>query len=162
MIFIEGLIAAKNVDDDIHKPLTQEMSLSESKNASKIIEKIEHGTLYHVMQKTRAELSDCINDIIDGSVALVFDQVNKAITFDVKGFENRSISEPTSENVFKGAKDSFVENLRTNTATIRRKIKTHNLVIEETKVGKQSLTKIAIVYINGITNMSPFVGEENK
>lgn len=152
MIFIDGLIDPKNVDDNILKPMMQEVNLSESKNIDKVIEKIEHGTLYHVFQKTRGELSACINDIIDGSVAFVFDQVKKAITFEAKGFEKRTISEPTGENVFKGGKDSFVENFRTNTATIRRKIKTHNLVIEETKVGKQSLTKIAIVYIKGISN----------
>lgn len=154
LIFIEGLIDLKNVDDDILKPLTQEISLTSSKNVNKVIEKIEHGTLYHVSQKTRIEIYECVNDIIDGSVALVFDQVKKAVTFDVRGFDKRRISEPTGENVFKGAKDSFVENLRTNTATVRRKIKTHKLVIEETKVGKQSLTKVAIVYIEGITNMN--------
>ncbi len=161
MVFIEGLVDTKSIDDSILKPITQELSLSESKNASQIIEKIERGTLYHVFQKTRDELSDCINDIMDGSVALIFDQVKKAVTFDVKEFDKRSVSEPTVENIFKGAKDSFIENLRTNTATVRRKIKTHNLVIEETKVGTQSLTQIAIVYINGITNMN-IVGEVKK
>ena len=70
----------------------------------------------------------------------------------MKGFDRRSITEPTEENVLKGPKDAFIEVLRTNTATIRRKIKTHNLVIEETTVGKQTLTKVAIVYIKGITN----------
>lgn len=161
MVFVDGVIDTKTVDDDILKPLTQEMHLSQCKNAEDIIDRIEHGILYHASQKTRVNLMDCIGDIIDGSAALVFDQVRKAVTFDIKGFEKRTLTEPTGENIIKGAKDSFIEDLRTNTATVRRKLKTHNLVIEETKVGKQSLTKVAVIYINGITNRH-IVGELKK
>lgn len=152
MIFIDGLIDVKTVDDDILKPLTQEMSLSKSKGPEDIIENMEHGTVYHVSQRTRNRLEDCISDILDGYVALVFDNVKKALTFEAKGFEKRSITEPTSENVNKGGKDSFIEDIRTNTSTIRRKIKNHRLVIAKRVVGKQSLTNIAIVYIDGIAN----------
>ena len=152
MVFIDGVIDTKTANDDILKPLAQEMHLSQSRKTEDIIERIEHGTLYHTSQKTRDKLMDCIGDIFDGSVALVFDSARTAVTFDIKGFEKRSITEPTGENVIKGAKDSFVENLRTNTATVRRKIKTYKLVIEETKVGMQSLTNVAIVYINDIIN----------
>ena len=78
--------------------------------------------------------------------------MEKAVTLEIKGFEKRGISEPTDENIFKGAKDAFIEDLRTNTATLRRKIKTQNLVIEQTKAGVQSQTDIAIVYMKDITN----------
>jgi spore germination protein KA len=74
-------------------------------------------------------------------------------TFDIKGFRERGITEPTGENVIKGAKDSFVENLRTNTASIRMKMKNVRLVIEETRIGRQTSTRIGIVYIKGITNV---------
>ncbi len=152
MIFIDGVVNIKIVDDNILKPLMQELKLNQREKVDDIIEKIEHGTVYHALINTRDKLEDCISDIIDGSVAFVFDRAKKAVTFDVKGFDKRKITEPTGENVIKGSKDAFIEDLRTNTATIRRKIKTYNLIIEETKIGKQSLTKIAIVYIKGITN----------
>lgn len=153
MIYIDGLIDTKIVDDDIMKPLLQEMALSKSKSHGDIISKIEHGTLYHAGQFTRDKLSDCIGDIFNGCVALVLDKDKKAMTFEVKGHEKRSITEPTSENVNKGAKDAFIESIRTNTATVRNKIRTHNLVIRELRVGEQSKTKVVVVYINGITNM---------
>ncbi|NLK87441.1 MAG: spore germination protein [Clostridiaceae bacterium] len=152
MVFIDGVADKKAVDDYILKPLTQEMSLSRSSSMAEIIERIRHGTLYHASQKVRHDFSDCICDIIDGAVALIFDQVNTAVTFDIKGFEKRSVSEPTGENVIKGAKDSFVEDLRTNTATVRTKLKTDRLVIEETRAGRQTSTKVSIVYIRDIAN----------
>lgn len=151
VIFIDGLIDIMGMDQFILKPILQEIDFGKC-GIEDIVEIIEHSTLFHGVQKIRTELSECVNDIMDGSVALVFDKAKKAVTFEMKGFEKRNITEPTEENVLKGPKDAFVEVLRTNTATLRRTIKTHNLVIEETTVGKQTLTKVAVVYLRGITN----------
>ena len=60
--------------------------------------------------------------------------------------------EPTIENVNKGPRDSFIENYRTNTATVRRKIKVPDLVIEQMTIGERTKTTVAIVYIKSITN----------
>lgn len=152
LLYIEGMIDTKTVNDDILKPLAQESRLSEDKSLKGIITLIEHGTVYHAAHKTRTNINDCINDVINGSAALIFDSERMAITFDVKGFEKRAITEPTGENVQKGAKDVFVETLRVNTATVRRRIKTPKLRIVQTIVGRQSMTAVAIVYIEGLTN----------
>ncbi|NLN65858.1 MAG: spore germination protein [Clostridiaceae bacterium] len=152
MVFVDGLANITLIDESILKPITRRNMPDGDPDIHKIFEDIEHGTFHHVIQKTRENLSDCIQDILDGSVALIFDQVEKAITFDVKEYEKRSITEPTGENVIKGAKDSFIENLRTNTATVRRKVRNSNLVIEETQIGRQTITRIAVVYLKDIAN----------
>jgi len=152
LVFIDVLVDTKVINDNILKPLTQEMSLGKAKSCEEIIDMIEHGVLYHTSQKTRDNISDCIRDIMDGSAALIFDDVKKAVTFDVKDYEIRGITEPVNENVIKGAKDSFIEDFRTNIATLRRRIKSHNLVIEEIIIGRESHSKIGIVYLKGITN----------
>ena len=54
--------------------------------------------------------------------------------------------------MYQGAKDTFIEVLRTNTALVRRKISTPKLRIKQVVVGRQTLTHIAIVYIEGLTN----------
>ncbi len=151
-IFVDGLVDSKSVDDDILKPLLQESILSQPGKEQDIIEKIISGALYHKAAVVRNKIDECIEDILDGSVALVFNSEQKAVTFDIKGFEKRPITEPTGENIIKGAKDAFVEVLRVNTSLIRRKIRTQNLRIKETKVGVQTLTGIAVVYIEGLTN----------
>lgn len=152
LIFVDGLINSKNVDDDVLKPLLQEGILSQSGSEKEIIERISNGALYHSAVKVRSKIDECIEDILDGSAALIFDKVQRAATFDIKGFEKRAISEPSGENIIKGAKDAFVEAIRVNTSLVRRKIKTQNLRIYETKVGVQTLTSIAVVYIEGLTN----------
>lgn len=136
--------------DDILKPLLQEVSLSEAINSREIIDLIEHGTLYFTSQVTRNTINDTINDILSGSVALIFNNENLAVTFDVKGFEKRSITEPSDENVYKGAKDAFIEVIRVNTALVRRKIRTQNLRIKQIVIGQETQTPVAVCYIEGI------------
>ncbi len=152
LVFFDGLVDIKQVDDNILKPLFLSVRQNRHEDVKSLLNQIENGMLYHAFQKIRENLSDCVKDILDSSVALVFDKAEKAVTLEVKGFEKRTITEPTGENIIKGSKDAFIENIRTNTATIRRKIKTHNLIIEQTKAGRQSQTDIAIVYMKDITN----------
>ncbi len=151
IVFIDGLIDRQYISDYILKPLVQEPKFNNITKEKDAIELIDRGSIYFCSQNKRRNIDDVISDVLNGNTALIFDKERTAFTFDAKGFEQRSITEPTGENVIKGAKDSFVENLRTNTATVRRKLKTPHLVIEESQVGREAVTNVAIVYIEGIT-----------
>jgi len=140
------------VNDDVLKPLSQEKILENAKDFKSIIDLIMHGTIYHASRKLRENLGDTLTDILNGSVALIFDEEKKAITFDIKGFEKRNITEPANESALKGAKDSFIEVLRVNTSLVRRKISTPYLRIKETTVGRQTKTSVAVIYIENLTN----------
>ncbi|HHW32462.1 MAG TPA: spore germination protein [Clostridiaceae bacterium] len=158
VVFVDGLVNTKIVNDDILKPLVQEKVLEEVRNYKEIIDLIEHGIIYHTSRIVRSNLGDTLADILSGSVALVFDKEKKAVTFDTKGFEKRPITEPTTESALKGAKDSFIEVIRVNTSLIRRKIHTPYLRIKEVIVGRQTRTPVAVIYIENLTN--PKIVEE--
>ena len=64
----------------------------------------------------------------------------------------RQVSEPTSQTVIRGPKDSFVESLSTNQSLIRRRIRNKNLHFEEFIIGNETKTKINLVYVKGIAN----------
>lgn len=64
----------------------------------------------------------------------------------------RSPSAPEAENTVKGAKDAFTETLRTNTSLIRRHLRTPELRLEESVVGRRSLTKITVCWVEGLTD----------
>jgi len=152
VVYVDGMVDVKLVSDDILKPLTQEKGLGEVKELSDLIGLIEHGTVYHAARRIRTNLGEVLNDIISGSVALIFDKEKRAITFDAKGYEKRSVTEPTTENAVKSPKDAFVEVLRVNTSLVRRRISTPYLRIKETVVGRQSLTRVAVIYIENLAN----------
>jgi spore germination protein KA len=152
IIFTDGLVDQKSVGDSIIKPLTQKALNSKEKTDREMIDLLAHGLIYSPAPEIRTHINDAILDILSGSCIIVFDDAKTAVTFQAKRTEHRSITEPTSENTAKGAKDCFVESLRVNTATVRSRIKTQNLIIEETTVGRQTLTGIGLVYIDGIAN----------
>lgn len=147
LCYLDGLVNTKIINDNVLKPLAQEKQFDTCKTAADAIGLISMGIVYTSSIKLRANLKDLIDDILGGSTAIIFNDAKTAFTFEAKSDLKRSISEPAAETVIKGSKDSFVEELRTNTALCRKKIKSPYLSIEEISVGKQTKTTVAIVYI---------------
>ena len=87
-----------------------------------------------------------------GNCILFVDTLNLAFDIEVKGFKQRSIDTPNNEIVIKGPHEAFVENIRTNTALIRKIVNNEDLIIENLEVGKITKTKCAVCYMQNITN----------
>ncbi|WP_227940047.1 spore germination protein [Alkalihalobacillus deserti] len=96
--------------------------------------------------------------VLSGDTVFVVDSCSKGLIFSTRGWEQRAIEEPTSQTVIRGPKEAFTETLRTNTALIRRKIKSNDLWLETKVIGRLTKTDVAIMYMNGIVN--PKVVEE--
>ncbi|WP_420830654.1 spore germination protein [Cohnella algarum] len=56
----------------------------------------------------------------------------------------------------RGPKEGFTENLRTNTALIRRKFRSPDLWVVNRKIGRISQTEVAVMYLHGVANDCPF------
>ena len=91
-------------------------------------------------------------DLVAGWCVLLFPGESTVLSCFVGTEEKRSVSAPDNETVLKGAKDAFVESVRTNTSIVRRHLKAPELRIQEQIVGRQSATLVDILYIEGITN----------
>ncbi len=152
LAYIDGLVNSKLINDNVLKPLAQEKQFDTCKTATDAIALISMGIIYSSSIKIRTNLKDLISDILGGSIAIIFNDAKTAFTFEAKSDLKRSISEPAAETVIKGSKDSFVEELRTNTALCRKKIKSPYLSVEEIIVGTQTRTTIAIVYMKNIAS----------
>lgn len=152
IVYIDGIASSDSISKDIIKPLTSQFRLSGEMTEQQAIDKINRGAVYSYAQKVRDSMDDLANDIVGGFCAVIFEKSAVAVTFEVKSGERRQVSESTSEKVLKGAKDAFVETLRVNTNLIRKKIKNPDLKIKQTTVGRQTLTSVAVVYIDGLTN----------
>ena len=89
--------------------------------------------------------------LVNGFCVILFPGVG-AIGFEVKTPDKRGTSAPEVESTVKGAKDAFVETIRSNTSYVRRHLRSPDLRLYETTVGKRTLTNVAVVYLNGITD----------
>lgn len=103
---------------------------------------------------------DLFYNLFSGFTIICVDGNDIVLAIETKATLNSSISEAKNEATLKGPKDAFTENYQINLGLIRKRIKTENLWLDEFKVGKQSLTKIGIMHINGIA--SPKMVKEIK
>jgi len=88
--------------------------------------------------------------ILSGETAILVDGFATGFIASTKGWEDRGVQESTVQNVVRGPKEAFSENIRTNTALIRRKINDPNLWLESKQIGRVTKTNVAVMYIKGI------------
>lgn len=95
-------------------------------------------------------IGDGIDGILGGETLFLIDGFAEGLLVVTKAWESRSITEPATENVVRGPRDGFTENIRTNTALLRRRIKDPSLRLDATIVGTKTKTDINIAYMEGI------------
>ncbi|UJL47212.1 spore germination protein [Virgibacillus sp. NKC19-16] len=90
--------------------------------------------------------------ILSGSTILYLEGLDKVIIMSTIGWETRSVEAPTTEQVIRGSKEGFVENIRTNTSLIRRSLQDPNLRFQSHKIGRRSQKSLNVAYIAGVSN----------
>lgn len=65
---------------------------------------------------------------------------------------NRSVSPADVETSINGPKDSFTENYQINLGLIKRRLKSHNLKIENRVVGRKTSTQVGLLYFDDIVD----------
>ena len=146
--WIDGLVSSGNISDYVLKPIAQTLR---GKDAEVLYREAREGKIYNCVAAACADARDAAKKLVNGFCVVLFPGAG-AIAFETKTGNSRSISAPQVENTVKGPKDAFVETIRTNTSLIRRHLRTPDLRIYQTTVGRRSLTNVSVVWISGITN----------
>lgn len=94
--------------------------------------------------------SDCLTSLSNGN-AVVAVQTDRLYCASVAAdaFSHRSVAPPDSDVTVKGPKAGFTESGEGNVAALRRIIKSPSLRVREFSVGRLTLTKVFVVYIDG-------------
>ncbi len=162
LVFIDGLVNSDAITEGILKPLLSfhAMDSKPSGNPVNAFEEIQHTVICSADMEEKETLSDLIADCLTGNTMILIDGVAKGIMVSTKGWERRGVSEPQTESVIRGPREGFTENLRTNTALLRRKIKSPQLRMDHVIVGRKTLTDVCIIYLDNVAD--PKVVEEVK
>ncbi|MGN0383394.1 MAG: spore germination protein [Eubacterium sp.] len=102
----------------------------------------------YIEADTETDKEEIITNILSGVVCLVIDGYDKAFLIDVRTYPTRGIEEPEKYKVLRGSRDGFVETLVSNTALIRRRIRSPQFFVKIYRVGKSSRTDVAICYMD--------------
>lgn len=145
---IDGLIASAYASDYIFKPITQHLR---GDTMEQLYQGALDGMIYNNVAKPCMDLDMVALLLVNGFCVVLFPG-SGAVAYEVKTGDKRGPSAPEVENTVKGPKDAFVETVRSNTSYIRRHLRSPELRIHETQVGRRSLTNVSVVWLNGITN----------
>ena len=145
---IDGLIAGDSASNYIFKPIIQNLY---AETMEELYQEAKHGMIYNSVAVPCEDMKQVVSLLVNGFCVVLFPGVG-AIGYEVKTPDKRGTSAPEVENTVKGAKDAFVETIRSNTSYIRRHLRSPDLRLFETQVGRRSLTNVGVLWIDGITD----------
>ena len=155
LVYMDGAVNKDEINENILKPLMNDIRLTspdlipEQQNLIEILKTTSISNNEVVDTKL---MKDAVKHVLLGYCALFIDRNESGLSFATKGWQHRSVQDPTVEPVLRGPHDGFTEDLRVSTSLIRRRIKTPDLKMEKFEIGRLSKTEVVIAYVKGIAD----------
>ena len=149
VLFLDGLTSGGDIAEQVVRPLAQ---MTDEACEEVLYTRALQGGVWCASVKEPESTQQAAELLVNGFCVILFPKSGKALGCEVKTGEKRSPSPPETENTVKGAKDAFTETLRTNTSLVRRHLRTPGLRLTETVIGKRTLTKVTVCWIDRLTD----------
>ena len=147
--WLDGMAKTERLNDYVLRPLARDERLA---SAPELFPLLEGGALYAQQATPTDSMDEAALALVNGSCILFCPGTDRGLLLPVATEEKRTILEPSNEPALKGSRESFVESVRTNTSLVRRRLRAPELRIREQIVGRQSLTPVDVVYLEGIAD----------
>lgn len=144
--YLDGNIDKVLFEQDVVRPLKNAERLS-----SPYLETLQNTVAYSDEIKV-VPIENAPGEIALCDIAFFIEDDDNAYIFSLRKPSTRAIGEPPTSSVMKGPREGFVEEIKTNTSMIRRRIKSPDLVMKSFQVGRYSATTVAVMYVHGIAD----------
>lgn len=149
LYYIDGLTSRDTISDFIMRGL---MDGNEEGKNFKTMEDILNYVLVCGEVSRVKTLNEATLGFLKADLTLFIDGFAEALVINAKGFERRSISDPQTDSVVRGPREAFVESMRSNTALLRRRIRSTAFVIESIYAGRNTKTDISLAYLENVAS----------
>lgn len=154
LIFYDGMVDRKGINDNLMQPLMLLSNLDIKSNEKDVATYVRDHLLPQNQLIETKKYDKVVDEVNFGGCAIFIDGVDSAFVADVKGFEHRGVERPNTELVIRGPQEGFTEIIRVNTALLRKRLKDEDMIAENVEIGERSKTPCALVYIKDIANDS--------
>lgn len=156
IIYIDGLINSDLINEYVMKSLMIDLDDWDQEGCGEVRTQLSnlislHGLPVNEIGETET-FARMVSSILAGDTVLLVDFLDKAFLCNTKGMPKRNVSEPQTESVVRGPRDGFTEEVRVNTAQIRKRLKDPDVRVNNLFVGQRTNTSVNIVYIEGIAD----------
>ncbi|WP_284638340.1 spore germination protein [Paenibacillus silviterrae] len=155
VVYIEGLVNHSSLQDHIIRPIMEAGKIRGARDeAEASAEQTKQYLLQHVIQAAHTNIvtniEQCVREIVTGNTILLIDGTDRVAILSTPKEKGRSIDEPVTEAVIRGAHEGFVENLSPNIGLLRKRIKDHQLSVIPYTIGRRSLTEVSLVFMKDL------------
>ena len=148
ILYTDGLTKTEMIEESILRPLlNKEIPEAEGEELYQYVYK---EVLEMADLKEMTNMEDVVTQVLAGNTVLLLDHCPKGIMISSKMFPTRGVQAADQEVAMRGPKDSFTENLRFNTALIRRRIRDSRLKVKQLVAGERSKTDVALMYMEDL------------
>lgn len=154
IVYADGVVNKQLLGDLIARPLSK-LSLKQNEGGRYATKQeiIEKAALFPEL-KTAESFQDAVKEVLDGNSLLFVDTIPAAFIVGAKLLPTRAVIEPPTDVAVKGPREGFIEDIKTNMALVRKRLKTPALRFETVRVGKRSDTAVSVCYLDGIADKS--------
>lgn len=99
-----------------------------------------------------SDLNEIIEKLIRGEKALLIEDEEVVVLINTKKLDKRAIVEPPNNNVIRGPREGFIEDILTNINLIKKRLVTTDLKVETLEIGKFTKSKVAVCYLTKIAD----------
>ena len=144
IVYITGLIHTEEVDEHVLSPLLHQTNGDQDTDVKDVL------SVPNI--KALSTLDECVSHISAGNSILFINGHDQATSVFLSKTEHRAIEEPADEEVVRGPREGFIEELSVNVSLLRKRIQTPQLKVVELKLGAQTHTKVVICYMDNIAS----------
>lgn len=141
--FLDGMCDRLFLSDALISPLSSQ----KPKENESVILQLCHTVFEGMEQAVFSTLEETSEALIAGSIVFFADNETRCAAFNAPNFSKKSISDPQSEQQEKGSREGFVDFFKDNITLMRRRLRTPQLHIERSTMGKTSNTYVCICYL---------------
>lgn len=159
LIACEGMIDGEALNNVVYERL--KLFFEERKGRSvredEIIRSLHLPSLSKVKTKERI-----VAEIFSGRLLIFFVEEKFIYSTDISKRPQRNPEETSTEVTIKGPRDDFTEDIVTNIALVRKRLRTESLAIKKYELGTRTQTQIAVLYLDDVANEEILIAIDDK
>ncbi|MDG0811684.1 spore germination protein [Cohnella rhizosphaerae] len=149
LVYFETIVDKNTLFAHLIRPLREQPLLE----AQTLLDGLLGGALVSVQTTHCNDEEQAVSALLEGQAALFIEAGRMGIClFPVTQYNDRAVTESQHETVIVGPQEAFVENVRTNLALVRHKLKHPDFKIEKYAFGRFTKTETYLLYIEGVCN----------
>jgi spore germination protein KA len=154
LIYFSSLNNKQWINEGILKPLMHGPTHLDVKKTTVADLKsvVKNDVVYQAECRLESQVVKIIDDILRGDSAVIVDGSEDGFVFGTRYLEKRAIDQPPTEQVVRGPREGFVEQLMTNLSLLRYRLPTADFRVKMMNIGRITKSKVSICYIEGIAN----------